>query len=228
MVEIKIASVDTLILYFAKTINLESAKKVRFAYQCIKNAKLHYIKDITPSYTSILIHFDLLQTSHEELKSELLELLKSKKDENIKEPTKLISIPVLYDKEVGLDLEDVAHLHKLSIEDVIDLHVSREYLVYAIGFLPGFAYMGEVNPKLATPRLANPRAKLPKGSVGIADNQTATYPKQSPGGWRILGRTPINMFDLNFQGFSYLNVGDRVRYKPISKDEFLKLGGVYG
>lgn len=228
MLLVKVASVDSLILYLATSINEESAKKIRNAYNSIKNANFPYIKDITPSYTSILIHFNLLHVSFEEVKDDLIKLLQNVDKDELKFPSKTITIPVLYDTKVGLDLEEVANIHRLSTKEVIKLHSQKEYLVYAIGFLPGFAYMGEVDVKIVTPRLANPRAKLPKGSVGIADNQTATYPKESPGGWRILGRTPIEMFDLNYEGFSYLKVGDRVKYEPISKAEFIKLGGIYG
>lgn len=228
MLEIKIASIDSFIIYFSSTISQESAKKVKFAYESIKGAKLSYIKDLVPSYTSLLVRFNALHVSFEEAKEKILTLLKEQNSTKNDSLSRQITIPVLYDTVVGLDLENVAKFHNLSIQEVIEIHSSKEYLVYAIGFLPGFAYMGEVDERIVTPRLANPRAKLPKGSVGIADNQTATYPKESPGGWRILGRTPINMFDLSYDGFSYLHVGDKVSYKPISKDEFLELGGIYG
>jgi KipI family sensor histidine kinase inhibitor len=137
-----------------------------------------------------------------------------------------MSIPVYYDSSVGLDLVSLAQNKELSVEDVIRLHVQKDYFVYAIGFAPGFPYMGEVDKKIATPRLANPRAKVPKGSVGIADIQTAIYPKQSPGGWQIIGRTPTPMFDASYDGLSYLRVGDKVNFEPISQEMFKKLGGV--
>lgn len=127
---------------------------------------------------------------------------------------------------VGLELEAISASKNLSVEEIIALHVEKDYFVYAIGFAPGFPYMGDVDSRIASPRLANPRAKVPKGSVAIADRQTAIYPKQSPGGWNILGRTPIEMFSRSYDGLSYLRVGDKVNFEPISKEKFLKLGGV--
>jgi len=131
-----------------------------------------------------------------------------------------------YSEEVGFDLDRISKLSNLSIKEVIELHSSTTYRVYTIGFLPGFAYLGEVDTKIATPRLDTPRTKIPKGSLGIADNQSAIYPIQSPGGWNIVGRTYLDMFDKNLDGFSYLSIGDRVKFRAISRDEFLKNGGV--
>lgn len=139
--------------------------------------------------------------------------------------SRFIVLPVYYDESVGLDLADMAKDKRMSTQDIIDIHSQQEYFVYAIGFAPGFPYMGEVDESIATPRLANPRAKVPKGSVGIADRQTAVYPRQSPGGWNIIGRTPIEMFDTSYEGFSYFRVGDKVKFMPISQDEFIKQGG---
>ena len=130
-----------------------------------------------------------------------------------------------YGLDVGLDLEMLAEEKNLQVQEVIDLHVKELYSVYAIGFAPGFAYMGQIDERLATSRLANPRKSVPKGSVAIADRQTAIYPLQSPGGWKILGRTPKAMFDVCYDGLSLLHVGDKVRFEPISKEQFLMLGG---
>ncbi len=119
----------------------------------------------------------------------------------------------------------LAEEKNLQVQEVIDLHVKELYSVYAIGFAPGFAYMGQIDERLATSRLANPRKSVPKGSVAIADRQTAIYHLQSPGGWKILGRTPKAMFDVRYDGLSLLHVGDKVRFEPISKEQFLTLGG---
>jgi len=220
-----VASVDSLIIYFGQSISESVAKEVRDSFHALKNANLLHVNEIVPSYTSILISYDFLQIDYKEICKEIDDVLNRAEEFSSEVQTRMISIPVYYGKEVGLDLEELAKMKKLSVEEIISLHVNKEYFVYAIGFSPGFPYMGEVDEVLATPRLANPRAKVPKGSVGIADNQTAIYPQLSPGGWQILGRTPIEMFDTSYDGFSYLKVGDKVKFRPIEKDEFLELGG---
>lgn len=222
----EVASFDSLIIYFGEEISSLVAQKVRQAYSVIKSANLNYCFEIIPSYTTIFIRFDFMRFSFEEVVLSLKALLQN---QNVK-MTELVSrnviIPVLYSPEVGEDLESLADEKAISVDEVIRLHVNKEYFVYAIGFAPGFAYMGEVDKSIATPRHANPRLKVPKGSVAIADTQTAIYPKQSPGGWQILGRTPLEMFHPSYEGFSYLKVGDKVRFEPISREKFLELGGI--
>ena len=119
----------------------------------------------------------------------------------------------------------LAKAKDLSPDDVIRLHHEREYRVYAIGFAPGFAYLGQVNERLATVRLATPRAKVPRGAVGIADQQTAVYPSESPGGWNLIGRCPVRMFNPNAMDAPKMSVGDHVRFEPIDRETFLGLGG---
>ena len=225
MIEYKIASADSIIVYFADSISKQNASIVQHNYTILKNLKESGFIDLTPSYTSILIHYDFKKYTYisilEYLKNTLVEETEEKQEEG-----RLLEIPVYYNEEVGFDLKRVAGLAKIGIQDVIKLHSEMTYSVYSIGFLPGFAYLGEVDAKIATPRLETPRTKIPKGSLGIADNQSAVYPINSPGGWNIVGRTYLDMFDKNLDGFSYLSVGDRVRFKPINRDEFIKNGGV--
>ena len=220
-----VASVDSVIIYFGQKIGKSVAKEVRQSFYTLKNAKLKNITEIVPSYTSIMVSYNFLNVSYKQICKELNDTLDHADEFSNEITTHSVSIPVYYGLEVGLDLEELSRIKNRSVEEIISLHVNKEYFVYAIGFSPGFPYMGEVDPVLATPRLANPRAKVPKGSVGIADNQTAIYPQLSPGGWQILGRTPIEMFDTSYDGFSYLKVGDKVRFRPIDKNEFLELGG---
>jgi KipI family sensor histidine kinase inhibitor len=136
-----------------------------------------------------------------------------------------VVLPVYYAPEVGIDLESLAERAGLSVSKVIDLHASSEYRVYAIGFAPGFAYLGEVDERIAAPRLATPRASVPRGSVAIADRQTAVYPSVSPGGWNLIGRCPVPMFDPGAQPCMPVAVGDTVHFEPISRERFLTLGG---
>lgn len=221
----EIASIDSIIIYFGDKIEPKISKEIRAAYYVLKEANLSFITDIIPSYTSVMVSFDFLIFSHEEMIKKLKYLLENKLDDFEDISSRIVTIPVYYSDEVGFDLKALAKEKNLTTEEVKNLHVNKEYFVYAIGFAPGFAYMGEVDKILATPRHANPRAKVQKGSVGIADNQTAIYPKESPGGWQIIGRTPLEMFDISYDGLSFLKVGDRVKFESISKEKFLTLGG---
>ena len=225
MIKYKIASVDSIVVYFSDSISKESVDLVQYNYTLLKNSKDSGIIDITPSYTSILIRFDLKKYDSGLFIKYLKQTLSLELKE-VEEEGRLVEIPMYYNQEVGFDLDRISKLSNLSIKEVIELHSSTLYRVYTIGFLPGFAYLGEVDTKIATPRLDTPRVKIPKGSLGIADNQSAIYPIQSPGGWNIIGRTYLDMFDKNLDGFSYLSIGDRVKFKEISRDEFLKNGGV--
>jgi KipI family sensor histidine kinase inhibitor len=122
----------------------------------------------------------------------------------------------------------IAKRASLSIEEVIEIHQAQAYRVYAIGFAPGFAYLGEVDPRIAAPRLSTPRLKVPKGAVAIADRQTAVYPNVSPGGWNIIGLCPVDMFNPDAEPIMPVKVGDKVRFKPIAKETFLAMGGEIG
>lgn len=219
-----IASESSLILYFGSTIDPNISKEVQKAYKALKEARFEGFFELIPSYASLMVQYDVLRYSYEQVCEIALACIKNAKplEEHVQ---KKICIPVYYGLEVGLDLELLSHEKNLSVDEIIALHVKNTYSVYAIGFAPGFAYMGEIDADLATSRLPSPRKSLPKGSVSIADRQTAIYPMQSPGGWKILGRTPLAMFDEHYEGLSLLHVGDEVRFEPISKAEFLKRGG---
>jgi inhibitor of KinA len=132
--------------------------------------------------------------------------------------SRLMEIPVWYN---GSDLNSIAGLHQISVHEVIALHAEMLYDVFMIGFLPGFAYMGTVNPKIATPRHASPRQKVPSGSIAIAGMQTGIYPLESPGGWQLIGRTPLRLFDLNAENPCLLKPGDQVKFIPISQSDFM-------
>ncbi len=217
----EVASVDSLIIYFGDKISQDIAKEVRGAFFALK-AKSFFL-ELIPSYTSLLVKYDFVKYSYDDMVELIQKELECVNEVEIE--SREVKLPVYYGLEVGLDLKSMAEIKGLSVEEIVSLHVKKEYFVYAIGFAPGFAYMGEVDSKIATPRLANPRAKIPKGSVGIADAQTAIYPKESPGGWNIIGRTPIEMFSKDYEDFSYFKVGDRVKFEPISKESFIELGG---
>lgn len=181
---------------------------------------------LTPSYTSLLLEYDLLQTDQQTLLARLKTLL----DEWLPKPSEileapLIQLPVFYDPQVGPDLQRVASACQLSMYEVIQLHCSQDYEVCALGFAPGFAYLSLTPPALCMPRLSQPRSVVPAGSVALADRQTAVYPQDTPGGWNLLGRTPVKLFDRLRDSPSLLQPGQRVQFVPIDQAEFLRLGG---
>ena len=220
----KIASESSVIVYFGSTIDPLISKEVQKSYLALKAEQCEDFFEIIPSYASIMINYDLMRFDFDGVCEKIEKIIHHAEDVSMSEP-KIITIPSYYGVEVGLDLELLAEEKNLSVDEIISLHVKSLYSVYAIGFAPGFAYLGEIDALLATSRLASPRKAVPKGSVSIADRQTAVYPSQSPGGWKVLGRTPTAMFDASYDGLSLLHVGDHVKFEPISKAEFLRLGG---
>ena len=219
----KIASVDSLIIYFGDIIDEQIALNVKKTCLCLKKLKIKGIIEIIPSYTSIFISFDIFKYDFQTLS----ELIKKSinLDSNDEFEEKIVTIDVYYGQDVGLDLYDMSLKTNLSIEKIIEIHSSKFYDVFAIGFLPGFAYLASVDERIALPRLSTPRKQIPKGSVAIADTQTAVYPQSSPGGWNIIGRTAMELFDKKLEKLSPLSVGDKVKFNPISKAEFLSQGG---
>ncbi|WP_120996420.1 5-oxoprolinase subunit PxpB [Stutzerimonas urumqiensis] len=180
--------------------------------------------DLVPSYTTLLIHYDLNRLTVDQARAAVLDALNgltAAEDLGGREHL----VPVWYDRRVGPELALIAERAGLEVDTVIERHAAHAYQVFALGFAPGFAFMGLVEECLATPRLATPRKRVAAGSVGIADRQTAAYPVASPGGWNLIGRTPVRLFDYRQDGYSLLRPGDRVRFEPIDHAAFLRLGG---
>jgi len=222
--QINIASADSVIIYFSNDISKQTSLIVKSAYEILKAENNKSFIEIIPSYNSILITYDIFRFDYLNIKEQLEKLLHNIHiDKN--ETKDIINVDVYYGLEVGLDLENMSEKAQLSIDDIIKIHTSKIYDIYAIGFLPGFAYMASVDNKIAMPRLENPRKKIPKGSVAIADNQTAIYPKDSPGGWNIIGKTAFELFDKNLESLSPLTIKNQIKFNAISKDEFLSQGG---
>jgi len=203
-------------------VKLQANESVRRLLRLLELEPVEGIRNLHPAYCSLLFKFDALRMRHEELEAILRQYLERLEEVNLPEPRQ-VGIPVCYGGDFGPDLNDVAAMHGLKPEKVIELHASAEYLVYFLGFVPGFAYLGELPEELLTPRLATPRRRVPVGSVGIAGNQTGVYPFATPGGWRLIGRTPIKMFRADSDGLSLLSIGDRVRFTPISRERFAEL-----
>lgn len=181
--------------------------------------------ELVPSYTSVLLIFDVLKTDHQQIAAQLRDASAMLFRPATIATGNIIELPCYYSLETGPDLVEVAAMHQLRVAELVRLHSNQSYQVYAIGFAPGFAYLGFINERLQTPRLATLRPQVAAGSVAIADRQTAVYPAASPGGWRLLGNCPTPLFDLNASPMMPFSVGDTVRFVPIERAEFLRLGG---
>lgn len=196
--------------------------------RAIEQALGDVLVDMIPSYTTLLCIYDLNKVDYLWMVSMLTRTINQLESHSeVATQGKRVDIPVWYDPQVGYDLERLAKRKGLSVEAVIATHSSKEYQVFAIGFNPGFAFLGRVDQSIATPRHTTPRSAVAPGSVGIADFQTAIYPIRSPGGWNILGRSPQRMFDPDRGDHqaALLQVGDRVSFRPINRSTFIELGG---
>jgi KipI family sensor histidine kinase inhibitor len=168
-----------------------------------------------------MVVYDPLVISLDSLESQMNEIWNALDDARLPDP-QTVEIPVVYGDKYGPDLEWIADYHKMTPQDVIRLHIQPTYQVYMIGFMPGYPYMGEVPDELVTPRRKTPRIHVPRGSVGIAQKQTGIYPVASPGGWQIIGRTPLHLFDPQGKPPSFLEMGDRVKFFVITEQELLR------
>lgn len=222
--EIHNAGEDALIVYLGHETSPETSARVQAAAATIESALGGDLVDLVPSYASVLVVYDLARTDHLSVRQRIHAALDAVQASGVADG-KLVTLPVYYATEVGPDLEQLANSAGLDVEEVIRIHRETEYRVYAIGFAPGFAYLGEVDERIATPRLSTPRQKVPLGAVGIADRQTAVYPAPSPGGWNLIGRCPQRMFDPLAEPTMPVAVGDRVRFEAISRERYLALGG---
>jgi len=213
------ASDRALLVYLGEEISLPVHERVLKLLRVLQANPPDWLRNIQPAYCSLLVTFDPCVTGHAEVEVALREFEKRAEWSRPSKP-RTVEIPVCYGEEFGPDLDEVAKLHQLTPEEVVRQHSCQSYHVYFLGFAPGFAYLGDLPPALATPRLELPRRRVPAGSVGIAGRQTAVYPFATPGGWRLLGRTPLVLFRGDRKPMSLLSIGDRVRFRPITRDEF--------
>ncbi len=227
MISINDASENSIIVYFGSETSDSISNQINAFCIHMKTNYQTYIIDLISSYASVLLIFDVSNISHSEIKrivrASLAKLEKSSKKSGVSEEKQVITLPVLYGGENGSDLSTIAKNAGISEREVISIHESKPYLVYAIGFAPGFAYLGEVDPKIASPRLETPRQMVPKGAVAIADRQTAVYPAESPGGWNIIGICPIPMFNSLSPPYMPVSVGDTVKFESIDENQFDKI-----
>ena len=213
-----------LVVEFADEISPEANGRVLALAAALRRRPLPGLVEAVPSYRSLLVHYNPLRLAEERLRRHVERLLAVEAQSGAEAaPGRLREVPTVYGGELGPDLPSVAAIAGLGEAEVVRLHSETVYTVYMIGFLPGFPYLGILPEALTTPRLEAPRLVVPAGSVAIAGRQTGIYPLDSPGGWRIIGRTPLCLFDPQRDPPAYLGPGDRVRFVPVAAADFARL-----
>jgi KipI family sensor histidine kinase inhibitor len=217
--DVRFASDHSILVTFGDSITRGIHVRVHSFLLLLSSQSINGVTNLHPAYSSILISFDPRHVKAAHLIEKIQSLLGDDKSA-VAQTEPLIELPVCYDEEFGPDIADVASLHGLSPSEVVRIHSSVDYLVYFLGFSPGFPYLGDLPEQLATPRLDTPRTKTPAGSVAIGGSQTGIYPIDSPGGWRIIGRTPRRLFSPENNPPTLLRMGMSVRFVPITKAEY--------
>lgn len=222
--QMELVSDHACLLTFSESINETVADVIARVTKALRGCD--GIIDVVPSYTTLLVIFDTDHYDRFKIINKIKTLSASIDLQSLAQSERReVVIPVYYAPEVGPDLEEVAEQCGLSIAEVIKLHSETSYRAFAIGFSPGFAFLGNTPEALRMPRKTTPRLKVPLGSVAIAEQQTAVYPSATPGGWQILGRTPVQLVDWQSDNLALIEVGDTVRFAPITRDEFIAQGG---
>lgn len=221
---IEVVAIDGLMVRLFDVIAEANMPWMLAATQRLRSAFGAALVDLVPSYTTLMVHYDLTALSPAQARELITHALTDLQPQAQGGGQRHV-LPVWYDLSVGPELTLLSQRSGLAIDDVIRRHSAHEYQVFALGFAPGFAFMGLVDEILATPRLGTPRKRVAAGSVGIAERQTAAYPVVSPGGWNLIGRTPAKLFDRDRDGYSLMQPGDTVRFEPVDHAEFIKLGG---
>lgn len=211
-----------LVVEFGNEINPQINRRVRNLYLAVRKSRPEGIGELVPTYRSLLVYYDPVKISSRALEEHLRKLETGMADFEIPGP-KITLLPVVYGGQYGPDLGDVAEQNKLTQEEVVKIHTQRDYLIYMLGFTPGFPYLGGMSRKIATPRLMVPRTRIEAGSVGIADQQTGVYPIDSPGGWRIIGRTPVKLYDPHSEQPVLLSPGDYLRFEAVEEEDYIRI-----
>lgn len=217
-----LAGDKALTIEYGDEISEDISGKVRSMMVALESNKIDGIIETVPTYRSLMVHYDALTIGYDELVKKLKDLENKLEDIFLPE-SKVIEIPTVYGGEYGLDIENVAYHNKITVDEVIKIHSSKEYLIYMLGFTPGFPYLGGMDERIATPRLESPRTKIRKGSVGIAGSQTGIYPIDSPGGWQLIGKTPLKLYEPKIEIPILLKAGDYIKFVPISEDKYKKI-----
>jgi inhibitor of KinA len=214
-----VAGDSALVVEFGDAIDPAINRRVRELLLSIDRAGIDGICDLVPSYRSLLVLYDPLRTTFEDLRGRLGDLQVHAADRPVP-PPRVVEIPTAYGGVSGPDLPFVARHNGLTEHEVVAIHAATDYLVYMMGFSPGFTYLGGMSERIAAPRLETPRTAIPAGSVGIAQQQTGIYPVESPGGWRLIGRTPVSLFDPSRTPPVIVDAGDYIRFVPVAPDEY--------
>lgn len=221
-IRILTAGDSSLLVEFGKKISPETNRKITAVMQMMKEQHIEGVVDVIPAFCSLLINYDPRVVTYEEIKERIQNLVRLEiKTGEVRK--RIFEIPVCYGGEYGPDLGNIAEHAGLSEKEVIEIHSSRDYLIYMLGFLPGFTYLGGLDERIHTPRLANPRIKINAGSVGIGGSQTGIYPLDSPGGWQLMGMTPVKTYDPDRETPILVEAGDYIRFVPIDEQEYKRI-----
>ncbi len=218
----RVAGDRGLLVEYGEGIDLQVNRKVRAMGILVDRKPPRGVVEIIPTYRSLLLVYEPQESTLENLKTEMLKLEAEMADVEVP-PPQIVEIPVCYGGDFGPDIQHVAETHGLEIDEVVRLHSEPVYPIYMIGFTPGFPFLGGLHERLHTPRLETPRTRVPEGSVGIANAQTGLYPIASPGGWRIIGRTPLKIFSPEREPPFPYQAGDAIRFRPINEDEYHRI-----
>ena len=221
-IKILTAGDSSLLVEFGSEISPEVNQRITATVQLMKEQHIEGVVDLIPAFTSLLVNYDPRVISYEEIRKRISCLVRLEASAKEKR-RRILEIPVCYGGEYGPDLEAIAANAGLSPEEVIRIHSSQDYLIYMLGFLPGFTYLGGLDERLHTPRLANPRIRIPAGSVGIGGSQTGIYPLDSPGGWQLMGMTPVKTYDPSRETPILVEAGDYIRFVPVDEAEYLRI-----
>ncbi|MFC4321874.1 5-oxoprolinase subunit PxpB [Litchfieldia salsa] len=224
---------QAVLIEVGETITLDIHEKIKTISSCLNTLQDDWFIEYIPAFTTVTVFYDLMTIQKKDTKNKTpyeyvcdeLSFLLSSVGTNEKVESRTVTIPVCYEQELAPDLEFVAKTNQLSSQEVINIHSSGEYTVYMIGFAPGFPYIGGMSNRIAAPRKETPSLRIPAGSVGIAGKQTGVYPLETPGGWQIIGRTPLKLFQPDEDNPSLLKAGDKIKFSQISYKDYCSLGG---
>ena len=220
--KILVAGDSSVLIEFGKEINPETNRRIAATVQLIRDQQIEGIVDMIPTYCALLINYDPRVILYDPLVARLEGLLKIEVKAG-EQKKRVYEIPVCYGGKYGPDLGVIAEHAGLSEEEVIRIHSSSDYLIYMLGFLPGFTYLGGLDERIHTPRLKTPRVRIEAGSVGIGGSQTGIYPLDSPGGWNLMGKTPVKTYDPDREVPILVQAGEYIRFVPVDEEEYLRI-----
>ena len=224
MASIKPVGDKGLLVEFENKVAPEINDKVHSLYDEIKLEDIEGVLECIPTYRSLLINYDPLEVDFSQLKGSVSQLVRKVEEKDLDSlEHRVVILPTVYGGEFGPDLDDVCDINNLTQEEVVDIHSCRKYRVYMMGFTPGFPYLGGMSERISTPRLESPRKTIPAGSVGIGGDQTGVYPIDSPGGWRLIGRTPVDLYNPDENPPVAFKPGDMVEFVPVDEDDFERI-----